>query len=188
MMSTLHRQQDGAIRQFTKGAPDEVLKKCTHYLNENGHIVPMTDEYRETILEANRNMAGRALRVLAAALRDWSAMPEEETPELLEHDLCFIGLTGMIDPVRPEVKDAIIECRSAGIRPIMITGDHIDTARAIANELGILDAACAPSPARSSTRWTTRRSCGSSSTSPCTPAYSRSTRRASSTPGGAPAT
>ena len=104
MMSTLHRQQDGAIRQFTKGAPDEVLKKCTHYLNENGHIVPMTDEYRETILEANRNMAGRALRVLAAALRDWSAMPEEETPELLEHDLCFIGLTGMIDPVRPEVK------------------------------------------------------------------------------------
>ena len=139
MMSTLHRQQDGAIRQFTKGAPDEVLKKCTHYLNENGHIVPMTDEYRETILEANRNMAGRALRVLAAALRDWSAMPEEETPELLEHDLCFIGLTGMIDPVRPEVKDAIIECRSAGIRPIMITGDHIDTARAIANELGILD-------------------------------------------------
>jgi Ca2+-transporting ATPase len=83
-------------------------------------------------------MADKALRVLAAAKRDWSQKPESNTPEFLEQDLCFVGLTGMIDPVRPEVKAAIEECRSAGIRAVMITGDHKDTAVAIAKELGII--------------------------------------------------
>ncbi len=138
MMSTIHRDAAGLIVQFTKGAPDEVLKKCTHCLGTDGQAVPMTDELREQILSANKDMADRALRVLAAARREWTTAPESEEPDFLEQQLCFIGLTGMIDPVRPEVKAAIVECRSAGIRPIMITGDHVDTATAIAKELGIL--------------------------------------------------
>lgn len=98
----------------------------------------MTEEKRREILAANKDMADRALRVLAAAARWWKEAPEDFSPEALEQELCFVGLTGMIDPVRPEVKAAIEECRGAGIRPIMITGDHIDTAVAIAKELGIL--------------------------------------------------
>ncbi|MGN0784599.1 MAG: cation-translocating P-type ATPase, partial [Candidatus Aphodomorpha sp.] len=139
MMSTLHRQADGSIIQFTKGAPDEILRRCTHYVAADGSIAPMTGEYRQKILDANKAMADRALRVLAAAKRDWSSCPERQEPDVLETELCFIGQTGMIDPVRPEVKAAIVECRSAGIRPIMITGDHVDTATAIAKELGILE-------------------------------------------------
>ena len=136
MMSTVHRTDSGYI-QYTKGAPDVVIQKCTFYL-KNGSPVPMTDAYRQEILSANKNMADRALRVLACAERRWSAQPESCEPEYLEQQLCFTSLCGMIDPVRPEVKDAIVECRQAGIRPIMITGDHIDTAAAIARELGIL--------------------------------------------------
>ena len=136
MMSTVHRTDSGYI-QYTKGAPDVVIQKCTFYL-KNGSPVPMTDAYRQEILSANKNMADRALRVLACAERRWNAQPESCEPEYLEQQLCFTGLCGMIDPVRPEVKDAIVECRQAGIRPIMITGDHIDTAAAIARELGIL--------------------------------------------------
>ena len=90
------------------------------------------------ILAANKQMADKALRVLAAAKRDWTVRPGNNTPEYLEQDLIFIGLTGMIDPVRPEVKAAIAQCCSAGIRPVMITGDHKDTAVAIAKELGII--------------------------------------------------
>ena len=137
LMSTVHRMADGSILQFTKGAPDVLLDRCTHCL-QDGRPVPMTADYRAEILEANRAMAGRALRVLACARRDWSAAPGTFAPEFLEEKLCFTGLCGMIDPVRPEVKDAIAQCRTAGIRPIMITGDHVDTAAAIARELGIL--------------------------------------------------
>ncbi|MBQ8405721.1 MAG: HAD-IC family P-type ATPase, partial [Clostridia bacterium] len=137
MMSTLHETSAGIV-QYTKGAPDVVIDKCVYYL-QDGKAVPMTAEYKAQILEANKAMADRALRVLACAERVWTAVPENTDPANLEQDLCFIGLCGMIDPVRPEVKDAIVECRSAGIRPIMITGDHIDTAIAIAKELGILD-------------------------------------------------
>ena len=136
MMSTIH-DLGGSFIQYTKGAPDEVLKRCTSYV-ENGEVKPMTSEKMEQILTANKQMADRALRVLAAAKRDWSARPADNTPENLEQDLTFIGLTGMIDPVRPEVKAAIEECCSAGIRPVMITGDHKDTAVAIAKELGII--------------------------------------------------
>jgi len=114
-----------------------VLKRCVSWL-EDGEERPMTHEKRAEILAANKAMADQALRVLAAAQRRWTEKPAENTPAFLERELCFIGLTGMIDPVRPEVKAAIAECREAGIRPVMITGDHKDTAVAIARELGII--------------------------------------------------
>lgn len=136
MMSTVHAT-DGKYLQFTKGAPDVILSLCTTYLKD-GQTVPMTEEYRQQILKGNKAMADKALRVLACAQRVWDAEPASYEADALETDLCFVGLNGMIDPVRPEVKDAIKECHSAGIRAIMITGDHIDTAMAIARELGIL--------------------------------------------------
>ncbi len=136
MMSTLH-QEEGRVVQYTKGAPDEVLKKCTKVWI-GGKAQPLTDAYREQILSWNQEMADRALRVLAAAFKSYDSMPASQEAADLENDLCFIGLTGMIDPVRPEVKDAIVECQEAGIRPVMITGDHRDTAAAIAMELGII--------------------------------------------------
>ena len=136
MMSTVHKLDNGAV-QYTKGAPDVIIGRCTHYLKD-GAPVPMTEEYKAEILKANKEMADRALRVLACAERAYSEAPTSFEADDLERDLCFVGLCGMIDPVRPEVKDAIVECRSAGVRPIMITGDHIDTAVAIAKELGII--------------------------------------------------
>lgn len=137
LMSTVHVSGSGCI-QYTKGAPDVLIGKCAYYIDSDGRRVPMTDEYRAEILRANKAMADRALRVLACAERVWDEKPVNFEPETLEQELCFMGLCGMIDPVRPEVVDAIAECREAGIRPIMITGDHIDTAVAIAKELGIL--------------------------------------------------
>ncbi len=140
LMSTVHRHEHGFI-QFTKGAPDVVLGLCTHY-RKDGKPVPMTEEYAAEIVAANREMAGRALRVLACAERVWDEAPTDCSPANLEQHLCFVGLAGMIDPVRPEVKAAIVECREAGITPIMITGDHIDTATAIAKELDMLPEGC----------------------------------------------
>ena len=136
MMTTIH-SVDGKIVQFTKGAPDEILKRCTKVW-ENGKEIALTDEKRAQILSENKNMADRALRVLASGLKYLDKEPEEATSEALENDLTFVGLVGMIDPVRPEVKVAIEECKEAGIRAIMITGDHKDTAVAIALELGII--------------------------------------------------
>ena len=137
MMSTLHQTEEGFL-QHTKGAPDEVLRRCTR-MEKDGETVPMTEELRREILAQNKAMADKALRVLAGAYRVWERLPEDISPETLEQDLCFVGLAGMIDPVRPEVRDAIAQCRQAGIRPIMITGDHVDTAVAIAKELGLLE-------------------------------------------------
>ena len=137
MMSTVHKTPEGAVIQFTKGAPDEVLKRCSFAMS-GGVKVPMTEEIRTSILKSNKEMADRALRVLCAASREWKDVPESTEPEFLEKDLTYLGLSGMIDPVRPEVKAAIEECRGAGIRPIMITGDHKDTAVAIGMELGII--------------------------------------------------
>ena len=137
MMSTVHKAADGSLIQFTKGAPDEVLKRCTKALI-GGVEVEMTDAIRADILAANKAMADKALRVLSASKKSLTAEPAVYEPEAVENDLCFVGLVGMIDPVRPEVKPAIDECRSAGIRPIMITGDHKDTAVAIAMQLGII--------------------------------------------------
>ena len=136
MMSTVHKTDEGFI-QYTKGAPDEILKKCTQAIVA-GKTVPMTDDIRKDILRANKAMADRALRVLAVSLRQYKKEPASYDAADLEQELVFVGLTGMIDPVRPEVKAAIEECREAGIRPVMITGDHKDTAVAIGRELGII--------------------------------------------------
>ncbi len=136
MMSTVHAQ-NGSFVQYTKGGPDVVLARCAYYY-ENGEVKPMTDAKRTEIMAQNKAMADKALRVLAAAKRDWAEKPADNSPEFLEQELVFLGLTGMIDPVRPEVKAAIEECRRAGIRAVMITGDHKDTAVAIAKELGII--------------------------------------------------
>ncbi len=137
MMSVVFRKGEEIV-QFTKGAPDEILKCCkSAYFG--GEIVELTDEIKTKILAENKAMADRALRVLAAAERRYENVPESYEDAALECELCFVGLAGMIDPVRDEVKAAIEECRRAGIRPIMITGDHKDTAVAIARELNIID-------------------------------------------------
>lgn len=136
MMSTIH-DLGGSYLQCTKGGPDVILSRCTYY-EQNGECLPMTEEKRKEIMAENSRLAGRALRVLAAARREWKETPAKNTPEFLEQNLVFIGLTGLMDPVRPEVKEAMEKCRHAGIRAVMITGDHKDTAAAIAKELGIL--------------------------------------------------
>lgn len=138
LMSTVHKSSQGFI-QYTKGAPDEILKCCTSYLKD-GKILPLDSSKKDEIIQANKNMASQALRVLSVAQRIYTNEPTDYDPSTLETDLTFIGLTGMIDPIRPEVKDAIVECKKAGITAIMITGDHRDTAIAIAKQLGILDA------------------------------------------------
>lgn len=146
MMSTVHEIRDRGrgdgesgqqYIQYTKGAPDVLVSRCTCFWQE-GKPAAMTDEYRARIAEANKAMADRALRVLACAKRIRAERPAGYEPDALEQELCFVGLCGMIDPIRPEVQAAIAQCRQAGIRPIMITGDHVDTAVAIARELGIL--------------------------------------------------
>ena len=136
MMSTLHTDGSSVV-QYTKGAPDVLLPLCDRIWID-GRAEPRTDAHRAELAARHRDMTGRALRVLAAGMRTYDALPGDTFPAALEQHLCFLGLAGMIDPVRPEVVDAIRDCRSAGIRPIMITGDHVDTATAIAKELGLL--------------------------------------------------
>ena len=137
MMSTIHKLEKGYV-QYTKGAPDELLKRCTHY-EKDGQILPLDEKAKAEILAQNKAMADQALRVLAAAERRYDEMPQDQSPAALEHDLTFLGLAGMIDPIRPEVTAAIAESKTAGIRAVMITGDHRDTAVAIAKQLGILE-------------------------------------------------
>jgi Ca2+-transporting ATPase len=137
MMSTVHKTSDGIV-QYTKGAPDEILKLCKTYLKD-GKVIPLDYAAINDIKNANKNMASNALRVLSVAQKTYDKAPNDYEPTVLEKDLTFIGLTGMIDPIRSEVKDAIVECKSAGITAIMITGDHRDTAIAIAKQLGILE-------------------------------------------------
>ncbi len=138
LMTTVHQSVEGGFIQHTTGAPDVVVSRCTHILRD-GKVVELTDAIREEIAAANKGLADKALRVLAAAYRMHETAPASyEEPAELENGLIFLGLVGMIDPVRPEVTLAIEECRRAGIRPIMITGDHRDTAAAIARQLGIL--------------------------------------------------
>ncbi|MDF2838688.1 MAG: ATPase, partial [Evtepia sp.] len=131
-MSTLHQLADGTWRMAVKGAPEVILRRCTSIRSSRGIAVLRGGE-RERIAGINSRMAGGALRVLAVAYRDFGERPEE----LLEEDLTFLGLVGMIDPPRPEVKDAVARCYTAGISPVMITGDHKATAVAIAKELNI---------------------------------------------------
>ncbi|MDO4438066.1 MAG: calcium-translocating P-type ATPase, PMCA-type [Eubacteriales bacterium] len=137
MMSVVVKNADGKLTQYTKGAPDEVLKCCTKVL-KNGQVLDMSAELMKEISAANKQMADEALRVLALAKKTYDILPQDTEPANLETELCYVGLCGMIDPIRPEVKDAIAECHTAGIRTIMITGDHKDTAVAIAKQLGIL--------------------------------------------------
>ena len=137
LMTTIVRDESGKLRQYTKGAPDELLRRCDYYW-DGTQALPMTDEHRKKILSDNTGMASRALRVLAGAYRDWDEMPADQKPAALERELVFLGLVGMLDPVRPEVLPAIEECKRAGIRPVMITGDHKDTAAAIAMQLGMI--------------------------------------------------
>lgn len=137
MMTTFHENYfDDKYAQFTKGAPDILIDLSSKILLD-GKVVEFTDELKNEMLNKNNEYAKQALRVLAFAYRKWDTLPEDSTPENVESDLIFIGLTGMIDPPRPEVKLAIEECRSAGIVPVMITGDYLETALAIGKELGI---------------------------------------------------
>ena len=138
MMSVVVETLDGKFEQYTKGAPDVVLGLCSSIF-ENGKVVPLTDERREELVAENKAMADQALRVLALASRSYDARPADFSAEALERDLTFCGLSGMIDPERPEVAPAIKEAHDAGIRTVMITGDHIDTAVAIARNLGIIE-------------------------------------------------
>ena len=127
----------GGLRIYVKGAPDVLLDRCTHE-NQGGTVVPLSDERRNEIAAANEAMGSRALRVLAFGYKDTSEKPDFANPEAVENDLVFCGLTGMIDPARPDAKEAIATCKIAGIKPVMITGDHKVTAVAIAQELGIM--------------------------------------------------
>ena len=135
LMSTVH-PLNGKYRVMVKGAPDVLLSRCTHILT--GSAVALTEAKAKEVLDANAAMAGKALRVLGCAYKDIDAIPQGElTSEMLEQGLTFVGLVGMIDPPRLEVKQAVAECYGAGIRPVMITGDHKLTAVAIARELDI---------------------------------------------------
>ena len=138
MMSVVNLSPSGDYIQHTKGGPDVVLSRCTKFHTAEGDV-PMTDELRARIMEQNKAMADDALRVMAAARINYGKNPPASYEAAdLEKDMVFIGLCGMIDPVRPEVKGAVMEAHGAGMRVVMITGDHIDTAVAIAKELGIV--------------------------------------------------
>ena len=136
MMTTFHDKIFDEITSFTKGAPDVVLDRCEKVLID-GKEVELDEKLRKEILDKNSEFARSALRCLGYAYRKHSDMPSEITSAAIEKDMVFVGLTGMIDPSRPEAKEAIKECKSAGIRPIMITGDYLETGLAIAKDLGI---------------------------------------------------
>ena len=135
MMSTVHKTGEDVV-QFTKGAPDIILSNCS-YILKDGKVQSITEADISAVMNKNKEMADKALRVLALSCKSLDSVPSDG--DIAENELIFVGLVGMIDPVRPEVKAAMEECRQAGIRPIMITGDHKDTAVAIAKELGIIE-------------------------------------------------
>ena len=137
LMSTIHKLAAGNYLVAVKGAPDQLLKRVTQ-IEENGAIRPITDADKETILATNKALAKQALRVLMMAYKYEDTIPTLET-DIVENNLVFAGLVGMIDPERPEAADAVRVAKEAGIRPIMITGDHQDTAEAIAKRLGIIN-------------------------------------------------
>ncbi|CAD0141663.1 calcium-translocating P-type ATPase, PMCA-type [Streptococcus thermophilus] len=137
LMSTIHKEPDGSYFVAVKGAPDQLIKRVTR-IEINGEVRPITDEDKQAILAVNKDLAKQALRVLMMAYKTTSEIPTLES-EVVESDLIFSGLVGMIDPERPEAAEAVRVAKEAGIRPIMITGDHQDTAEAIAKRLGIID-------------------------------------------------
>ncbi|AYG39493.1 cation-translocating P-type ATPase [Lactiplantibacillus pentosus] len=138
LMSTVHPLEDGRFLVAVKGAPDELLKRVTQ-VETNGEVEPLTKTSRDQILSVNHELATQALRVLAFAYKIVTSVLATVNSDTLENDLIFAGMVGMIDPERPEVEQAVAEAKSAGIRPLMITGDHRDTAEAIAVRLGIID-------------------------------------------------
>ena len=137
LMSTIHKEADGTYFVAVKGAPDQLLKRVTR-IEINGEVRPITDENKQAILATNKDLAKQALRVLMMAYKTTNEIPTLESA-VVESDLIFSGLVGMIDPERPEAAEAVRVAKEAGIRPIMITGDHQDTAEAIAKRLGIID-------------------------------------------------
>lgn len=137
LMSTIHKEADGKYFVAVKGAPDQLLKRVTR-IEENGHVREITADEKKAILAVNKELAQKALRVLMMAYKYVSEIPTLES-EIVESDLIFSGLVGMIDPERPEAAKAVAVAKEAGIRPIMITGDHQDTAEAIAKRLGIIE-------------------------------------------------
>lgn len=142
MMSVIVKEREdetGGLVQWTKGAPDEVLRRCSRMLSPDGVVVELDKAARESVIAENHAMAGDALRVMAVARRTWAELPDDCSPEYLEQDMELIGLVGMMDPVRPEVKDAVAKAHAAGIRVVMITGDHVDTATAIGKSLGLVE-------------------------------------------------
>ena len=138
LMTTVHPLADGRYLVATKGAPDQLLKRCLHK-DFGGQVTDLTDADRQAILTENTGMARQALRVLAGAYKIIDQLPSKFESEDLEHDLIFAGLVGMIDPERQEAADAIAVAKGAGMRTVMITGDHAETAQAIAERLGILN-------------------------------------------------
>lgn len=176
MMSTVHKAGNNEYIQFTKGAPDIVLKLCTS-AEIDGKVVAMTPEILSQLLAENKRMADKALRVLAVAKRLYDVQPDSFDAAALEKDMVFVGLEGMIDPVRPEVKAAIEECRESGITPVMITGDHKDTAVAIAKELGIIDDESEAITGADLDRISDEEFKRESQIYMCTPAFSLSTRQ-----------
>ncbi len=137
LMSTIHKEADGSYFIAVKGAPDQLLKRVTR-IEVNGEVRPITEEDKKAILATNKDLAKQALRVLMMAYKITNDIPTLESA-VVESDLIFSGLVGMIDPERPEAAEAVRVAKEAGIRPIMITGDHQDTAEAIAKRLGIID-------------------------------------------------
>lgn len=147
-MTTIHQPADGRLDSlgvsnsyiaFVKGAPDVMLELCSHWYKD-GQIIPLTERDRQRILETNASLSSKALRVLAAAFKVLPELPDggELTPQNVERDLVFLGMAGMIDPPRPEIKSAIATARRAGIKTVMITGDYPDTAEAIARQIDLL--------------------------------------------------
>ncbi len=136
LMTTIHEKENGAFISITKGAPDVLLNQCTSYF-ENGEIKELTESKKKQLEEMNSQMAYKALRVLGVSFKNLSVLPHKIAPETIENNLIFAGLVGMIDPPREEVKEAVATCIEAGIKPVMITGDHVETAISVAKKLGI---------------------------------------------------
>lgn len=137
LMSTIHKMKDGGYISITKGAPDVLLNLCEFYY-ENGKKLPLNSAKRKSIQNENIKMGEKALRVIAISFREWDEKPRSNSSAYIEKGLIFMGLVGMIDPPRKEVKEAIKLCKNAGIKTVMITGDHVVTAIAIAKKIGLM--------------------------------------------------
>jgi len=137
-MTTFHSSEEGSIISFTKGALESILEQSDNILTNEG-VINLDEEVRNEIVHAGQKMANDGLRTLAFAMREWESLPDDITPDNAESGLTFLGMTGLVDPPRDEAREAVATCKSAGIKPVMITGDHPLTAKTIAKRLGILE-------------------------------------------------